>query len=185
MLQALIYCCKDLNKSLQHYSLPASHRGEHAAGRLFTAAARAAAQTDAPALARTAWLQPADLEFSVGDFVVVLFPRDGPVDLKLYLAKVIRIGPDLEAPLRTDLVVELEYWPTSKDGFPRFLAPDPHNVQVWKEAQVFWPFLHRVEPPKPSTELAAGGLPAHRRNHELVATDKSYIENTLRTQLRH
>ena len=43
----------------------------------------------------------------------------------------------------------------------------------------------RVEPPKPSTELAAGGLPAHRRNHELVATDKSYIENTLRTQLRH
>ena len=136
-------------------------------------------------LARTAWLQPADLEFSVCDFVVVLFPRDGPVDLKLYLAKVIRIGPDLEAPLRTDLVVELEYWPTSKDGFPRFLAPDPHNVQVWKEAQVFWPFLNRVEPPKPSTELAAGGLPAHRRNHELVATDKSYIENTLRTQLRH
>ena len=117
--------------------------------------------------------------------MVVLFPRDVPVDLKLYLAKVTRIGPDLEAPLRTDLVVELEYWPTSKDGFPRFLAPDPHNVQVWKEAQVFWPFLHRVEPPKPSTELAAGGLPAHRRNHELVATDKSYIENTLRTQLRH
>ena len=32
MLQAFIYCCKDLNKCLQHYSLPASHRSEHAAG---------------------------------------------------------------------------------------------------------------------------------------------------------
>ena len=44
MLQAFIYCCnicfyccKDLNKSLQHYSLPASHHGEHASARLFTA----------------------------------------------------------------------------------------------------------------------------------------------------
>ena len=94
--------------------------------------------------------------------------------------RVKRIGPNLQpdAVDRTELVVQLEWWPEASTGYPYFKRPDPDAPVCWQESQVFWPLLQRVEPPLLCRELATIGR-RDLQKYELRLADKRRIQQSL------
>ena len=57
------------------------------------------------------------------------------------------------------LVVRLVNWREADGGHPHYSQPTPDS-DVWEEAQVFWPFLHKVQAPQQGSTGAYSLCPA-------------------------
>ena len=92
-------------------------------------------------LERSKWLTPGRLPFSVGDFVVALYPAVPQAEMAFGLVQKLDARcsqfPDRYAVL-------LQWWPFApRRAYPYFAAV-PCSTTVWEEQQEFWPLLRAL-----------------------------------------